>query len=145
MELNFKKWFEVATSTCDVAVFSRPIMGVVRRHWPWTEEDPFFKKKRKKLEHYQDREAFFGDNDDPEALYTQQKASAKRLAELVALYNQEGSTGKIMQVSQKGEGYKDQRDSDQFALYLDGEEITEGDLEHLISRAFQICKELGII
>lgn len=55
MKLNFKQWLnEVATSTADVAVFARPIMGVVRRHYPWTEEDPFFKKKKKKLEHYRE-------------------------------------------------------------------------------------------
>jgi len=48
--LNFKKWLnETATSTGDVAVFARPMMGVVRRRWPgvWGEEDPFFKKKKK--------------------------------------------------------------------------------------------------
>lgn len=104
-----------------------------------------FKKFREWLaENYQDRESMFDYDDfDREEMYAAQEASANRLKQLVNLYNQ--SSGKVMSVSQKGEGYKDQRDSDQFALYIDGEEITEGDLDQLISRVYQICKEQGLI
>ena len=82
-------------------------------------------------------------DDDNTDMYAAQEVSAKKLKELVALYNQSGD-GK-MSISQKGENYADQRDSDQFSLYIDGEEITEGDLDELISRVRQICKENGII
>jgi hypothetical protein len=82
-------------------------------------------------------------NDDNESMYAAQEESAKKLKELVALYNQSGY-GK-MSISQKGENYTDQRDSDQFSLYINGEEITEGDLDELIKRVHQICKENGII
>lgn len=101
-----------------------------------------FKKWLK--EHYQDYEKnFFYDDEDNEEMYAAQEASAKRLKELITLYNQ--SMGNTMSVSQKGENYKDQRDSDHFALYIDGEEITEGDLDELIKRVYAICKENGII
>lgn len=48
---SFKEWMklrEVSTSTADVAVFARPCMGMVKRVWPGWEEDPFFKKRKKK-------------------------------------------------------------------------------------------------
>jgi hypothetical protein len=82
-------------------------------------------------------------DDDNADMYAAQEVSAKKLKELIALYNQSGD-GK-MSISQKGEGYADQRDSDHFSLYIDGEEITEGDLDELISRVYQICKENGIV
>ncbi len=56
--MNFKEWLklqEVGTSTGSVAGFSRIAIPLVRRqfmpHWAdqqWTEQDPFFKKKKKK-------------------------------------------------------------------------------------------------
>lgn len=46
--MNFKDWLESATTSGDIAVFVRPTIGIVKRHWPWTEEDPFFNKKKKK-------------------------------------------------------------------------------------------------
>ena len=54
MKLSFRKWLlkEVGTSTASVASFKRiAIPGPVRRRWlgPWGEEDPFFKKKKKKI------------------------------------------------------------------------------------------------
>ena len=57
MKLDFRKWFETATSTGDVAVFARPFLGLVRRgyYWPWTEEDPFFKKKKVREDLYAKR------------------------------------------------------------------------------------------
>ncbi len=50
--MQFKNWLkinEVGTSTANIAVFARPMMGVVRRNWlgAWGEEDPFFKKKHR--------------------------------------------------------------------------------------------------
>ncbi len=50
MELRFRKWLTEMTSTADIAGFSRPVMGVVRRSWlgPWGEEDPFFRRSKKK-------------------------------------------------------------------------------------------------
>jgi len=54
---SFQEWLrekepknEVSTSTSCVATFARPVMPMVRRGslWPWGEEDPFFKKKKKK-------------------------------------------------------------------------------------------------
>ena len=48
MDMNFKKWLnENATSTADVAVFARPMIGMVRRAWLNCEEDPYFKKRKK--------------------------------------------------------------------------------------------------
>jgi len=95
-------------------------------------------------ENYQDYEdKYLSGDDDNEEMYAAQEASAARLKELVALFNQSG-LGK-MSVSQKGENYKDQRDSDHFALHINGEEITEGDLDELIKRVYQICKENGLV
>lgn len=51
--ISFRDWLklqETGTSTADVAVFARPCIGMVRRIYPgfWGQEDPFFKKKKKK-------------------------------------------------------------------------------------------------
>ncbi len=52
--MEFKIWLklqEVGTSTASVAGFKRMVIpGPVRRQWlgPWSVEDPFFKKKKKK-------------------------------------------------------------------------------------------------
>jgi len=48
--MDFKKWFlnEVGTSTSSVAQFVRPAIGMTTRMWPWDQEDPFFKKKKKR-------------------------------------------------------------------------------------------------
>lgn len=48
MKLDFKTWFETATSTSSVASFARPIGSMVVRY-PWNVVDPFFKKKKKKI------------------------------------------------------------------------------------------------
>lgn len=55
---GFKEWLseveqqknEVSTSTSCVATFARPTLPMVTRMWPgpWGEEDPFFRKKKKK-------------------------------------------------------------------------------------------------
>ncbi len=50
--MKFSDWLklkEVGTGTGDVAVFARPIIGgpLATRKWPWNEDDPFFKKKKK--------------------------------------------------------------------------------------------------
>jgi hypothetical protein len=56
-KINFKTWLrlqETGTSTGDVAIFQRPLFSQpVTRQWlgPWAEEDPFFKKKKKKSKH----------------------------------------------------------------------------------------------
>ena len=50
-KLEFKKWMmEASTSTADVASFARPALGMVTRQWlgPWGEEDPFFRRQKKK-------------------------------------------------------------------------------------------------
>ena len=56
-KISFKEWLklnETGTSTGDVAGFQRRLGSINTRQWasmvgePWTEEDPFFKKNKKK-------------------------------------------------------------------------------------------------
>jgi len=49
-KLNFRKWIETSTSTSCVASFPRIALPMRRRDWlgHWGEEDPFFKKKKRK-------------------------------------------------------------------------------------------------
>jgi hypothetical protein len=48
MDMKFADWLkglnETGTGTNSIAVFARPVMGMVRR--TKSEEDPFFRKKR---------------------------------------------------------------------------------------------------
>ena len=49
--MRFKQWFETMTSTSSVAVFARPMMGMVSRSFPDTfnyNDKPKKKKKKKK-------------------------------------------------------------------------------------------------
>ena len=51
--MNFAEWLEIqetATGTGSVAVFARQAIPMIRRTFagPWGDEDPFFKKKKKK-------------------------------------------------------------------------------------------------
>ncbi len=82
------------------------------------------------------------DGYDKETTYQQQDVDWEELKREVGKLNQTGH-GKFS-VSQSGEGYEDQRDSDQFILYNDGEEVTSGSLPELISRMKQIKKEMGV-
>ena len=59
--MHFKKWLqlqEVGTSTGDVAIFSLPVLPMIRRMWfpPWGDEDQddFFKKSKKKKKKRED-------------------------------------------------------------------------------------------
>ena len=53
--MNFREWLklnETATGTNCIAGFKRIALPLRRREWakllgPWSEEDPFFKKKNK--------------------------------------------------------------------------------------------------
>jgi hypothetical protein len=71
---TFKQWLdlrETATSTGDVAGFQRITLPMVTRMWagsPWNEVDPFFKKKKKKLE-----QKYHIDNKEVDALYWRYK------------------------------------------------------------------------
>jgi hypothetical protein len=53
--MTFNEWLklrEASTSSACVAMFARPVFSSpVERKWPpfWGEEDPFFKKKKKKV------------------------------------------------------------------------------------------------
>jgi len=55
------------------------------------------------------------------------------------------STGDVYSVAVKGdvEGYEDAREADMFVLYINGDEITEGDLPEIKQRIRQIAREAG--
>ena len=73
--------------------------------------------------------------------FAQQEQDLEELKKEIAKYN--SWAGKKMSVSTSGDHYENPRDSDQFVLYIDGEEITRGDASELMQRIRQISREEG--
>ena len=78
------------------------------------------------------QDMFAGQEDDWEILQQWTKQLSKR-------------TGDVYSVAVKGDvkDYDDPREADMFILYINGEEITEGDLREIRGRIRQIAKEYG--
>lgn len=71
--------------------------------------------------------------------FAQQEQDVGKLKQEINRYNRE--TGQTMSVSISGDGG---RDSDHFVLYIDGQEISRGDLPEIMQRINQIRREEGL-
>ena len=73
--------------------------------------------------------------------FVQQEEDLEKLKQMVADYNRCG--GSKMSIATSGENHENPRDSDHFVLYIDGQEITKGDVSELMQRIRQISREEG--